>query len=111
LLRQDNESPRISFSAPAAGGTVTLLIRCLRTNRLGIGSGFKVSITHMHIFAFAVSFLGFRAAINQPKGMDMTGYVSENCETDVDQEIAPAAGDKKRRGRREEDSDDDEADV
>jgi hypothetical protein len=61
---------------------------------------------------------------------DMTGYVSEtvwqnkiqlkksqygeicpftyillHCETDVDQEIASAAGDKKRRGGRKEDSD------
>jgi len=41
----------------------------------------------------------------------MTGNVSENGETDVDQKVATAAGDKRRCGWRKEDGDDDEADV
>jgi len=90
VVGQDKDKLRIesltvsSFSAPATSGTVTLLIRCLRTDRLDIGSGLKSAVTNINISAFAVSLLGFHAAINQPKGMDMTGYVSENCETNVD---------------------------
>jgi len=111
---QDKLTNRIAnslLSGPASSGTVTLLIRCLRTNRLDIESGLKSTVTNISISATAVSFLGFHAAINQPKGMDMTGYVSENCETDVDQEVATATGNEKRRSGRKEDSDDNEADV
>jgi len=74
-------------------------------------SGLKGTITNIGISASAVSFLGLHAAINQPKGMDMTGYVSENSETDVDQEVTTATGNEKRRSRRKEDSDDNEADI
>ena len=43
------ESLRISsFSAPASSGTVILLIRCLRTNRLDIGSGLKITVTNIY---------------------------------------------------------------
>ena len=93
-ISQRIESPTCSsFSARTSSGTVILLIRCLRTKRLGIGSGLKGTITNIydikkcrlekkkserseleerertHISAFAVSFLGLHAAINQPKGM------------------------------------------
>jgi len=103
--------PIANFSGPSSSGTVTLLIRCLRTNRLGIGSGLKGTITNINISASAVNFLGPHAAIYQPKGMDMTGNVSENGETDVDQEVTSAAGNEKRRSRRKDDSDDNEANV
>jgi len=41
----------------------------------------------------------------------MTGNVPENGETDIDQEVATAAGDDGRRCGREEDGDKDEEDV
>jgi len=78
---------------------------------LDIGSGLEATVTNINISAFAVSFLSLRAAIYQPKGMDMTGNVSENGETDIDQEVTTATGNEKRRGRRKDDSNDNEADV
>jgi len=91
----DNLRSTTTFSAPAGCGTIVLLVRCLRTNRLDIGSGLEGTITNINISTSAVSFFGPHAAINQPKGMDMTGYVSENGETDIDQEVTTAAGNKK----------------
>jgi len=100
-----------SFSGSGACSTITSLVRRLCTNWLGIESGLEGSIPNISIFATAVSFFGFHSAIDQPEGMDMTGDVSENGETDVDQEVTTAAGNKRRCGRRKEDGDKNEANV
>jgi len=55
--------------------------------------------------------LGLHSAIYQPKGMNVTRDVPENGETDIDEEVAAAAGDEGRCGWRKENSDQDEADV
>jgi len=106
------DKPRmVNVLGPDGSGTITTPIRCLRTKWLGIGSGLKASVTHINIFSLAVHFFGLHPTIDQPEGMNMAGYVSENSETDIDQEIAAAAGNKRRSSWWKDDGDDDEADV
>jgi len=73
--------------------------------------GLVGAITDVDVLAPAVTFLGLHSAIDQPKGVDVTGDVPENGESDVDQEVAAAAGEEGRCGWREDDRDQDEADV
>jgi hypothetical protein len=78
---------------------------------LGIGSGLIGTVTHVNISAVTVSFFGLHSAIDQPKSMDMTGDVSENSETDIDQEVTAATGNERRCGWWKEDRYKDEADI
>jgi len=103
------EWTKLLLSGPTSCGTITALVRCI--DGLGIRSRFKGTITDIDVSAGAVSLLGLHAAIDQPEGMDMTGDVPENGETNVDQEVTTAAGDEGCRGRWKDDSDKDEADV
>jgi len=49
IIFEANESLTFStFSAPAGCGAVMLLVRCLRTNRLDIGSGLEVTVTDIY---------------------------------------------------------------
>jgi len=57
--------------------TITSLVRCLPSDRLYARAGLKSTIADISVSAPAVSFLGFHAAIYEPKGMDVAGDVAE----------------------------------
>lgn len=58
--------------------TITSLVRRLRRNRLYVRAGLKSTIADVNESAPAVSFLGFHAAIYEPKGVDVARDVAEN---------------------------------
>jgi len=99
------------LSGSGSRGAITSLVIILPSDGLAVGPRFEGAISHIDVLVSAVKLLGFHAAIDQPKGMDMAGDVPENGETDVDQEVATATGDEGRRCRRKDDGDKDEADV
>jgi len=65
-------------SGPDSCRTITSLVRRLRSDRLYTRAGLKSTIADVDESAPSVNFLGFHAAIYEPKGVDVARDVAEN---------------------------------
>jgi len=95
----------LSQSSPRGSSPITLV------GDKWLPNGLICTIPDIDVSSPAVNLISSHTAINQPKGVDVTGDVPENGETNVDQKVTTAASHEKGCGGRKDDSDNDEADV
>jgi len=81
------------------------------TLRWGIIERLVLAVADVLESTMTVSFLSLHLPVDKPERMDVSGDVSKDSQTDINEQITAATSDEPSRSRREQDRYDDENDI